>query len=299
MNKNKKNQNSKHLIKVIFSLKNFTFSIIFFTILAINLFSLCEIEPLRAEENNKEKAAEKYIYIFGGFPDVRFQGAGIVHPHSESNPASLELIGKYDINISFGIKEDLRLISVRATDSITSRLSGAIGLKCITPKFICSKGSAKIFGLDLSYGFSIKNTKFGFGPLLKFKWNDEYPEILGKKDVLLGLGGIILHNFEKFGVSFGSIIFSSQNILKEKIPLGGGIGSSVFTDDIFVFGQAIYFSKLLPSFGLTARALKWFRVGLSYSSNPIISAGFVSPRLYLWVGYSFNRTFLSSIGLVF
>ena len=298
MNKNKKNQNSNRLIEIFFSLKNFIFSIVF-TISVISFFSLCKTEIVRAEEKNQEKAEEKYIYIFGGFPDLRFQGAGIVHPHSESNPASLELIGKYDINISFGIGEDLRLISVRATDSITSRLSGAIGLKCITPKFICSKGSAKIFGLDLSYGSSVKNTKFGVGSLLKFKWNNEYSQILGEKDILLGIGGVILHNFEKFGASFGSIIFSSQNILKEKIPLGGGIGSSIFTDDIFVFGQAIYFSKLLPSFGLTARALKWFRVGLGYSSILIVSAGFVSPRLYLWIGYIFNKTFLSSIGLVF
>ncbi len=298
MNKNKKNQNSNRLIEIFFSLKNFIFSIVF-TISVISFFSLCKTEIVRAEEKNQEKAEEKYIYIFGGFPDLRFQGAGIVHPHSESNPASLELIGKYDINISFGIGEDLRLISVRATDSITSRLSGAIGLKCITPKFICSKGSAKIFGLDLSYGSSVKNTKFGVGSFLKFKWNNEYSQILGEKDILLGIGGVILHNFEKFGASFGSIIFSSQNILKEKIPLGGGIGSSIFTDDIFVFGQAIYFSKLLPSFGLTARALKWFRVGLGYSSILIVSAGFVSPRLYLWLGYSFNKTFLSSIGLVF
>jgi hypothetical protein len=252
-------------------------------------------------DTRNDMGKEKYIYIFGGFPDVRFQGAGLVHPHSESNPASLELIEKYDINLSFGISDRFKMISARATDSITSRLSGAIGFKCLTPKFICSHGSAKIAGLDLSYGFYAKDIKLGVGPFIRFKWDNEFSDVLGEGDFIAGIGSIALHNFEKFKISVGSIIFSSRNIMKENIPVGGGVGGSFSTntDDIFIFGQVVYFSKFYPSAGLIATALKWFRLAFGFSSHPIVSGGFVSPRLYVWVGYSSNKIFLSNIGLVF
>jgi hypothetical protein len=278
--------------------------LIFFSVFSvIKLFFLLTFLPISKSfgDTRNDIGKEKYIYIFGGFPDVRFQGAGLVHPHSESNPASLVLI-KSDFKLSFGISDKFKMFSVRG-----STPTAAIGFKCLTPKFICSHGSAKIVGLDLSYGFYAKDRIFGVGPFIRFKWGNEFSDVLGERDFIAGIGGIALRIFEESKISVGSIIFSSRNIMKEDIPVGGGIGGSIssITDDFFIFGQIVYFSKFYPSAGLIVALSKWLRFSLGYSSHLIVSGGigaaggpFGGDGLYVWIGYSFNKIFLLSIGFI-
>ncbi|GBD04337.1 hypothetical protein HRbin19_01650 [bacterium HR19] len=269
-------------------------------LIVISIFIFSNFFPKRVAYGDDKSGDEeiKYLIFFGGFPDIRHQGAGIVHPHSESNPASLELIKKYDVNFSFGFGK-YKIAELRATDSITTRLSGGIGFKCFFERTLCGSESAKIISADLSYGFDIQNIRTGVGTFIKFKWNDQFEEELGKKDVFFGVGGVASYEMEKVGFTGGVVSLTSPNSLKEKIPARGGVGLAIFTEDIFIFSQVFYLKKLNLSAGATAKALKWFRVSLSYSQKPILGVGFVSPRLYLWGGYYFGNLTLISIGIIF
>lgn len=237
----------------------------------------------------------KYGYIFAGFPDIRFQGGGMIHPHSEMNPATLELSQKYDISISQGISPIYKSSLLKITDSKTSIIGGGIYIKCISKKFLCSDENTNILSGDLSYSFEITDITIGFGTALKWKTNNNLERELGKKALIPGIGMILKKEFDKITITGGVSSF----LLHDKIV--GGTGVSLSNDDMLIFAQVLYMDdKLIPNFGGIFRVLTWFRLLASYHKDITAGTAFVSPKLYLWFGYStFKKNTLLNIGIVF
>lgn len=244
-------------------------------------------------KEGKADTQMRYLYLFGGFPDIRFQGGGMVHPHSEMNPATLELVEKYDINLSLGFSSKYKSSLIKITDSKTSALGGAVYFKCLGEKMLCGGENSKLLSFDLSYSFSISDTSLGIGTALKWKLDRKLEKELGERGIFPGLGTVIKHNFTKFSLLGGvSLFYLGKSI-------AGGFGGGIYTEDIFSFLQIFYIErKIIPDIGFIVRTLTWFRVFLSYHGNITGGVAFVSPRLYLWVGYSTQgSTTMVSIGV--
>lgn len=236
----------------------------------------------------------KYIYIFGGFPDIRFQGGGIVHPNSEMNPATLEISQKYDINLSAGLSK-YKSVLAKITDKSTSVIGGGLYFKCISEKFLCSGENTNILSGDISYSFNITDILVGAGLSIKWKTNNGFESELGKKTTIAGLGTIFKKDFEKISLlgGFSSFLFYDD--------LAGGLGIGVISEDFFSFTQIFYIEKkLIPAAGIITRALNWFRLFASYHLDLTGGIAFISPRLYIWTGYSTisKGKFLINIGII-
>ncbi len=247
---------------------------------------------------SEAEADDKFLFIFGGFPDIRHLGGGMISPHGTANPAALELDTKYDINISIGFasSEPSKQTYIRVSDSVTSRFSGAFGFKCASEEFICARNNSKILEGDLSYKISISSAIVGLGIGAKAKLDNQFQDIFGQKNVFLGPGIILATKINKeINFSTGASIFLNFQDMKK---IYGGLGFGVLTYDIFASTQFFITEKIILSGGLTVRALEWFRISLGYSQGVIAGAGFVSPRFYIWGGYSFRKIGMVSFGLV-
>lgn len=262
---------------------------------SVNLVLITHIVFLFSTQKVYSDARTKYGYIFAGFPDIRFQGSGLVHPHSEINPATLELSQKYDINISTGISPIYKSSLLKITDRKTSFIGGGISFKCLSKKFLCSEENTNIISGDLSYSFEITDITVGIGTSLKWKTNDNLEKELGKKTLIPGLGLILKKEFDKVILTGGLSSF----ILHGKVS--GGFGISISNEDILAFGQVFYIDKkVITSFGGIFRVLTWFRLLASYHQDVTGGIAFVSPKLYLWSGYStFKKNTLVNIGIIF
>ncbi len=253
--------------------------------------------------------ADELDFLSGGFPDVKFMRGGVVLPHSERNPATLILFSKYDIALSFGFGERIKnAVGVRITDSSTSKIAGELTFKCISSDFPCSKRISNIFGVGLAYPFSPTTSILGgVGVSLRSILSDGYGIFGGRERIFFTAGGILSLMRKDFDVIGGLSI--SASTLGEII---GGIGGGIYTPDIFAFSEALFISEYFKfddfSFvsGIVIRALDWFRLGagggyrLSTKNGTFtISGGFVSPRLYIWLGYHTGKIWISSIGIAF
>ena len=237
--------------------------------------------------------AKKYLFFFGGFPDIRHLGGGIVSPHSEGNPATFELVRKYDVNISasFSGTPPKNAIHLRITDSSTSVVAGGITFKCLSERFFCSGTNQKIFGVDVSYPFHISDFVVGAGAFIRTSWGT--PIISQTPTNFFGMGAMITRSWQEFGIVGGGVFVSD-----DRFELGGGVGIGAFTEYLFGFAQLFYLDKPIFSAGATVMVLNWFRVSLGYTEKLIVGGGFVSPRLYVWAGWSFlNFTFVN-IGII-
>lgn len=259
------------------------------------IFLLTKTIFLSLIQQGSSDTITKYGYIFAGFPDIRFQGGGMTHPHSEMNPATLELSQKYDISLSTGISPIYKSSLLKITDSKTSIIGGGIYIKCISKKFLCYDENTNILSGDLSYSFEITDITIGFGASLKWKTNNNLEKELGKKTLVTGIGTIFKKEFDKIILTGG---FSSF-LIHDKIA--GGTGLSLSNDDMLIFAQVFYIgNKLIPNFGGIFRILTWFRLLASYHKDITAGTAFVSPKLYLWFGYStFKKNILLNIGIAF
>lgn len=241
-------------------------------------------------------ADSKFLFIFGGFPDVRHLGTGIVSPHGTANPASLQLDAKYDVNISLGFasSDPARQIYVRISDSITSKIGGAFGFKCVSEEFICVKNNSKILEGDLSYGFPVSNILVGFGIGVKAKLDNQFQDKLGPKNTFFGPGVVATTKIKETNLSAGASLFLNFQSMKK---IYGGFAVGIISHDIFASVQLFTTEKMILSGGLTIRTLEWFRVSLGYSQGPIAGFGFVSPKLYIWGGYSSRKIGMISFGI--
>lgn len=237
----------------------------------------------------------KYLYLFGGFPDIRYQGGGMVHPHSEMNPATLELSREVDVSISGGISSGLNSILIKIIDKETSVVGGGMCIRCISRNFLCSGEKTLVISGELSYSFSVGDITVGTGTSLKWKGDNGLMDKIGKKGISVGLGTIASKKVKKMTLVLGMSSF----LFHRGISGGGGIGLS--NDDLFSFAQLFYIeNRIIPAFGIIVRSLTWFRVFLSYHQDVTGGVAFISPRTYVWAGYSsYNKSVLLTLGLVF